>query len=129
MSKPSTSVFDAATCRHLLTTTAAPAAGLMTIASLTASLDPSTAIALSYVPDQLVLARSGFDAYVAARAQHADTTPEALANSIAADVANELVPRWLRVTVNRSAGGIVNHSVTVEDRQPGWDHTALHKSP
>jgi 7-cyano-7-deazaguanine reductase len=119
---------DAATCRHLLVTVPAPAPGLTTIASLTASLDPTTAVALSYVPDQLVLTRAGFDSYVAARAQQADRTPEALAALIAADVANELVPKWLRVTVNRQSGGVVNHSVTVEDRQPGWDHRSLFKN-
>lgn len=124
-----TNVSDAATCRHLLVTVPAPAPGLTTVASLTASLDPSTAIALSYVPDQLILTRSGFDDYIAARAQQADRTPEALAALVAADVANELVPKWLRITVNRSAGGVVNHSVTVEDRQPGWDHASVNKSP
>lgn len=101
----------------------------MSIVTLSASMNNSLALALSYVPDKLVLTRAGFDAYAAARTAAPLTTPEAIAADIAADIANELVPKWLRVTVNSQAGGIVNHSVTVEDRQPGWDHLSLFKSP
>jgi hypothetical protein len=115
--------------RHLLVTAPAPAPGLMSIITLSASLNNSMALALSYVPDKLVLTRAGFDAYAAARNAAPFTTPETIAADIAADVANELVPKWLRVTVNSQSGGVVNHSVTVEDRQPGWDHLSLFKSP
>lgn len=115
-------------CRPFLTVIPTPAPGVVTIATLSASLGPLTALAISYVPDQLVLVREGFDAYVAARAAHPETSPEALAAIVASDLANELVPKWLRVTVNRQLGGVVNHSVTVEDRQPGWDHLSLFKS-
>ena len=114
--------------RRLLTVTPAPAAGLMSITTLSATLGPDMAIALSYVPDQSVLTRTGFDAYVAARGAIPEATPENLAAAVASDIANEVVPKWLRVTVNRHAGGVVNHSVTVEDRQPGWDHLSLLKS-
>jgi 7-cyano-7-deazaguanine reductase len=120
---------ELAACRQLLATMPAPSPQLVTIATLSASLNPSTAVALSYVPDQLVLTRVGFDTYVAARAEQAEATPEVLAAMVAADVANEVVPKWLRVTVNRQSGGVINHSVTVEDRQPGWDHLSLFKSP
>ena len=101
----------------------------MTIATLSAALNQTTALAVSYVPDQGVLTRASFDAYVAARAAQAEDSPEALAAAIAGDLANEVVPKWLRVTVNRQSGGVVNHSVTVEERQPGWDHISLFKSP
>jgi len=117
-----TAISTDTSCRRFLTVTPAPAPGLMTMATMSASLDPTTALAVSYVPDKLVLTRAGFDAYVAARADETDRTPEALAALVAGDVANELVPKWLRVTVNRQTGGVVNHSVTVEDRQPGWNH-------
>ncbi len=119
----------ASVCRQLLTVSPAPAPAVLTIATLSAQCGSAAALALSYVPDQLILTRAGFDAYVAARAAQPATTPEELAAAVAADIANELVPKWLRVTVNRQSGGIVNHSVTVEDRQPGWDHASLFKSP
>lgn len=115
--------------RHLLTTAPAPASGLMSIVTLSTSLNTTMALALSYVPDQVVLTRAGFDAYAAARKAAPLTTPEAIAADIAADIANELVPKWMRVTVNSQSGGVVNHSVTVEDRQPGWDHLSMFKSP
>lgn len=115
--------------RQLLEVASAPVAGVMTLVSLTSALDGGLALAVSYVPDQLVLTRAGFDAYARALSSAPANTPEALAALVAADIANELVPKWLRVTVNRSAGGVVNHSVTVEDRQPGWDHQAHFKSP
>jgi hypothetical protein len=118
----------AAAVRHLLTTAPAPAPGLVSIVTLSAALNNSMALALSYVPDKLVLTRSGFDAYASARNAAPFTTPEAIAADIAADISNELVPKWLRVTVNSQSGGIVNHSVTVEDRQPGWDHLSLLKN-
>jgi hypothetical protein len=111
--------------RQLLEVTPAPVAGVMTIVSLTNILDANMALAVSYVPDQLVLTRPGFDAYTRALGSAPATTPEALAALVAADIANELVPKWLRVTVNRHANGAINHSVTVEDRQPGWDHQAF----
>jgi NADPH-dependent 7-cyano-7-deazaguanine reductase QueF len=114
--------------RHLLTTAPAPATGLVSIVTLSATMNNSMALALSYVPDKLILTRTGFDAYAAARNAAPLTTPEAIAADIAADVANELVPRWLRVTVNSHSGGAINHSVTVEDRQPGWDHLSLLKN-
>jgi hypothetical protein len=115
--------------RHLLATAPAPAPGLVSIVTLSAQLNNTMALAVSYVPDQLVLTRTGFDAYAAARNKAPFTTPEAIAADIAADVSNELVPKWLRVTVNSQSGGVVNHSVTVEDRQPGWDHLSVFKNP
>ena len=116
-------------CRQLLEVMPAPAVGLMTIATLSSALNNGLALAVSYVPDQHVLTRAGFDAYARALESAPVTTPEALAALVAGDVSNELVPKWLRVTVNRSSNGAVNHSVTVEDRQPGWDHTSMFKSP
>ena len=116
-------------CRQLLEVAPAPAVGLVTIATLSSALDHGLVLAVSYVPDQLILTRTGFDAYVRALATAPASTPEALAALVAGDVANELVPKWLRVTVNRQVGGAINHSVTVEDRQPGWDHNAAFKSP
>src|SRR4051812_40334520 len=101
--------------RQLLEVAPAPVAGVMTIVSLSGTLEAGLALAVSYVPDQLVLTRGGFDTYTRALSSAPANTPEALAALVAADIANELVPKWLRVTVNRQMNGVVNHSVTVED--------------
>jgi 7-cyano-7-deazaguanine reductase len=114
--------------RQLLEVSPAPGVGAVSIVTLSNILGDSLALAVTYVPDEMVLTRAGFDAYVRALASAPATTAEALAALIAGDIANELVPKWLRVTVNRQQNGVVNHSVTVEDRQPGWDHAAAFKS-
>jgi 7-cyano-7-deazaguanine reductase len=122
MSRPADS---AASCRHLLATAPAPLTSLVAVTSFAATLCAGTTLTVQYVPDRLVLTRAGFEAYAAAQREQPATTPEALAAVVADDVANELVPKWLRVTV--AVAGAVSHSVTVEDRQPGWDHPSLLK--
>ena len=115
--------------RQVLEVTPAPAPGRVSVITLSSILNDALALTVTYVPDQSVLARASFDAYVRALESAPVTTPEALAALVVDDIANELVPKWLRVTVDRQSGGSVNHSVTVEDRQPGWDHPPLFKSP
>jgi len=115
--------------RQLLEVNPAPGVGVMSIVTLSSILNDNLALAITYVPDQVVLTRAGFDAYVRVLGSAPATTHEALAALVAGDIANELVPKWLRVTVNRQQNGVVNHSVTVEDRQPGWDHASVLKSP
>ena len=44
------------------------------------------------------------------------------------DVNNEVVPRWVQVTVTAPgdrAAGVDGHGVMLEDRQPRWDNPAL----
>ena len=113
-------------CRKLLSVSPAPATPLAALTTLSTLLHVGTTLTVSYVPDRLLLARDAFAAYAAARGAQADTTPEALAAVIADDLANELVPKWLRVSV--SAAGAVSHTACVEDRQPGWDQPSLFKS-
>ena len=115
--------------RLILEVMPAPAPGRTSMITLSSILTDALALAINYVPDQSVLTRASFDAYVRALESAPATTPEALAALVVDDIANELVPKWLRVTVDRRSGGVVNHSVTVEDRQPGWDHPPLFKSP
>ena len=78
-------------------------------------------VVLAYVPDRLTLERASFLAFLTVLTA-ADAEP--LAAHIADAVANELVPRWHRVTVHADTAGLTE-SVTIEDRQPGWDHPSL----
>jgi NADPH-dependent 7-cyano-7-deazaguanine reductase QueF len=81
-------------------------------------------VRIRYVPDRLVLTRESFMAYLRARHREMrEILPEAFAVSVAEDIANEIVPKWLQVTF--AAEGLLRHAVTVEDRQPGWDHPTL----
>jgi NADPH-dependent 7-cyano-7-deazaguanine reductase QueF len=104
--------------RSQLTVTAAPAATAVVRLSLPCM---GGTLAVSYVPDRLVLDDTSLAAY--ASLLSADQ-PEALVARISADIANELVPKWHRISFSRVREG-VTHVVTVEDRQPGWTHPIL----
>ncbi len=108
--------------RQLLATTAAPRASHAVVTTFTATLG-DTNLKLQYVADRVLLTRAGFEAYVAARATTQTDSLEALTALIADDIANELVPKWSRITLTRS--GNVTQSVVAEDRQPGWNHPTL----
>ncbi len=108
--------------RRLLATTPAPLTALAVVTSFAATLG-DVELKLQYVPDRLVLTKAGFEAYVSARATTVCASLEALAATIADDVANEIVPKWSRVTVTHA--GATSHSVVAEDRQPGWNHPTL----
>ena len=110
------------TTRQLLATTPAPLASHAVATTFTAKLGDVN-LRLQYVPDRVLLTGAGFEAYVAARAATPSDSLEALTALIADDVANELVPKWARVTLTRT--GAVTQSVVAEDRQPGWNHPTL----
>ena len=112
---------ELSTARGALKSVPAPSTALPAVVEL-AWDNPN--VRLRYVADRLVLTPDGFVAYLQTRARDArEILPEALAASIAEDIANEIVPKWLQVTFN--AEGTLRHTVTVEDRQPGWDHATL----
>jgi hypothetical protein len=78
-------------------------------------------LVIAYVPDRDVLVRDSLPGYLAALTPG---PPEQAVRAIADDIANELVPKWYRVSLGVTADGIT-HMVTIEDRQPGWDHPSL----
>jgi len=81
-------------------------------------------VTLLFVPDKRIVPAEGLDAYLA-RLEDFDAEtpglPERLALRILEDLNDELVPRWVQVTVAGPAG----HAALVEDRQPKWDNKAL----
>jgi 7-cyano-7-deazaguanine reductase len=117
-------------CRQLLAIVPTAIAPLAAMSTLALPLESGLSLRLSYVADRHLLTRDGFAAYARARtsAMPWDTPLESLAALMADDLANELVPKWLRVTLVQDTQGAPRHTVVVEDRQPGWDHPTLLKT-
>lgn len=125
MSRPTP---NADTRRTLLTGIANPAGRRDHVVELTGRVDGSrqAAVQLRYVPDRLIIEADGFTAYLRALGVANWPSLEHLAAAVADDMANELVARWMQVTVTAAADGDgFGHAVLVEDRQPRWDNKAL----
>ncbi len=88
---------------------------------------------LEYVPDRVILVPDSLTRYVAGLEHLSWPGPEALGVAILDDINNEVVPRWLRVTVvvgqeaqphapgsDAAPWHTVSHAVILEDRQPHW---------
>lgn len=114
-------------CRVLLAVSPTAPSALMSMTTLTLVLDNNLSLTVSYVADRSLVTRDGFTAYARARtaAMPWDTPLESLAALVADDIANELVPKWLRVTFVQETPGAPRHTASVEDRQPGWDHPTI----
>ncbi|MHB1206277.1 MAG: hypothetical protein ACYCZX_11955 [Rhodospirillaceae bacterium] len=130
MTDPQPGEAEAHACRQLLVVLPTAIAPLAAVSTLALALDNGLSLDLSYVADRHLLTRDGFAAYAKARtaAMPWDTPLESLAALMADDLANELVPKWLRVTLVQETHGAPRHTVVVEDRQPGWDHPTLLKN-
>jgi 7-cyano-7-deazaguanine reductase len=84
-------------------------------------------VVLRYVPDKLVIKPETFGQYLRMVEAFNLPTLEALASVILEDLNNELVARWLQVTVTSPSvhAGVQSHAVMLEDRQPSWENVAL----
>lgn len=84
--------------------------------------DADAQVRLVFVPDKRILPAEALPAYLSGLGKTAAPgEPERLALRILDDLNDELVPRWLQVTVTTADG----RRVLVEDRQPKWDDKAL----
>ena len=86
------------------------------------------ALGLRYVPDRLILAGAAVEAYLGALGGASWSSLEAIAGAALEDLNNELVARWVHLTlcVEHGAGTRhQSHRVTFEDHQPGWDNPGL----
>ena len=81
-------------------------------------------IHIRYVPDRLIADIPQMAAYFSSFAMENGTGIEECANIIADDFSNELIPRWISVTLSRSVAGI-EQSAQVQDKKPLWDNPAL----
>lgn len=85
-------------------------------------------VLVRYVPDRVVLERQAFSDYLKHMSDAPAEDVEALAVTILDDLNDELIARWLHVTVVKAetpddTGGELR--VTVEDRQPRWNNAQL----
>lgn len=86
------------------------------------------AVVLRYVPDRQVIKPGSFGQYLRVLEGLGLATLEALAAVILDDLNNELVCRWVQVTLSTATTvhpGIQSHAVVIEDRQPSWDNPGL----
>lgn len=107
---------------------------VVTIASRL-KLDPpfgDVRVTLRYVPDMLVLDQAAITGYMHELGiVHWDNL-ESLARVILDDFSNELIARWIEVTLSKSpselgAGAVsaFDYMVVMEDRQPTWSNPEL----
>ena len=88
----------------------------------------SSAIHLRYVPDKTILTPASFGRYLDTLGTMAWETLEERAAAVLNDVNNELIARWLQVSISapdQVHHGIDRHEVLLEDRQPHWDNAGL----
>lgn len=86
------------------------------------------ALGLRYVPDRLILAGAAVEAYLGALGDASWPSLEAIAGAALEDLNNELVARWVHLTLGVEHGAGTRHQthrVTFEDHQPGWDNPGL----
>ena len=91
-------------------------------------LGGSSAIHLHYVPDRVILKPASFGRYLDALGTMKWGTLEEAAAVILNDVNNQLVTRWLQLSIsapNQVHHGIDRHKVIFEDSQPNWNNTGL----
>ena len=123
---------DITSRRNLLECTSNPDGGLDYMVNITGHIDKEgstrTNVLLRYVPDKLVLDAGSFGVYLDMLGETGWKVAEDLAVTIISDVNNELVPRWVQVSVSApdlAHPAVDTHGVVLEDRQPKWDNPAL----
>jgi hypothetical protein len=86
-------------------------------------------VRIAYVPDRDILQPGALEAYLGLFSKQPWLSLEAMALAILDDLNNEIVPRWIMVRLRGQWPGTephtIKHSVTVEDRQPGWANPEL----
>ena len=91
-------------------------------------LGGNSSIHLNYVPDKMIIKPASFGRYLDVIGTMVWGTLEEGAAAILNDINNELVARWLQLSIsapNQVHHGIDRHEVMLEDRQPNWDNIGL----
>ncbi len=93
------------------------------LVALSAKLPDELAnVNIYYVPDKLLLRSDVFELYLHNFKDEETYSLEELALMILDDLNNELIPRWVQVSVNSDHE---KHRVLIEDRQPIWENKDL----
>ena len=83
---------------------------------------------IGYVPDRQVLEDDAISAYLQAVREELVVSIEHFGILVFSDFNNELVPRWIQITLTRSAttnGYIKTHKLQFRDKQPNWNNQQL----
>jgi 7-cyano-7-deazaguanine reductase len=81
-------------------------------------------VELRYIPDRVILTKGAFATYLTAFDTLEWRNIEAAAICILTDLSNELVARWVQVSL-KGGSSEEGHHVVLEDRQPRWDNARL----
>ena len=84
-------------------------------------------VRITYVPDASILNVPSFHSYLMVLDSFSEMTPEWSGKTLLEDINNELVPRWVRVTlIGRPGIEIVgSYRCLFQDSQPNWTNPAL----
>ena len=81
---------------------------------------------MSYVPDQHILKKSSLISYFEAVGQETFPSLEVTGVVLLNDICNELVPRWLMITLSQDTNvDYQRHEIQLQDRQPNWNNSQL----
>jgi 7-cyano-7-deazaguanine reductase len=86
------------------------------------------ALTLRYIPDRFVIVPTSLGNYLCELESLLFDTLEAIATTILDDINNEIVARWVQVSLaspDAPHSRIQSHIVVLEDRQPGWNNPEL----
>jgi len=121
--------------RNLLKLSDNPDTNLDYVSSFTATLQLADVgspvkVTIDYVPGRHIVAPSVLTAYLESIESYQWDSLEHTASTLLNDFNNELVCRWVRITLalktkQSKAQGIQTRCILIEDSQPGWNNEAL----
>lgn len=100
---------------------------VVTLAGNLPACEHAQSIMLRYIPDRKILDATAFAQYLEAVSKATWDSPEDLAVTVLTDVNNEIIGRWMQISLSTpdQHNPITTHGVVLEDRQPGWDNPSL----
>ena len=86
----------------------------------------TVSVTVRYVPDKLTVTPDSLTGYLGHLSDGRWGALEDLAAVMLEDINNEVVPRWVLVTLTTRASGLsYGHVVSMEDQQPKWKNPRL----
>ena len=127
-------MMDILTRRQLLITQPNPDASIDYLVSLDGRINrsenKSITIQIYYVPDQEILDATSLSSYLKKVGADMHPSNENAGILLLNDFNNELVPRWLQITLSQTFyidGYAQLHEIRYQDQQPNWSNSHLLK--
>lgn len=111
--------------REYLKTIPNPKPKLDYLTALSESVNGRLTVSITYVPDKLLLPPTAFTKYLAKTSEHLVEPLEACAHMLLEDFNNEVVPRWVRISLVQARESAPGRHVILVDQQPRWSNTDL----